>query len=220
MSTHQTHRQNVSRQRSRLLCGLIIAVGIALIGLLWWLVEPLANSPGQPRSGKSGETTATTIARASAQSATPAHIQASSLPGEPTLSASPLAEIEERFLASVDKQSQLDTLAEIAARNDASAVQSFARIFPRTPNPTVKEALIEKLGEIDADASPTLRISLLESALVGQPRNVRLVALDVLGNSDDPRAVNAIRRTAQSDADLMLRELATEMLKVIDPSAK
>jgi len=220
MSTHQTHRQNVSRQRSQPFCGLILAGGVALIGLLWWLVEPLASSPGQQRSEKSRETTANTIARESAQSAASARTQASSLPGEPPLAVNPLAETEERFLASANKQTQLDTLAEIAAHNDASAVQSFARIFPRTHNPTVKEALLEKLGEIDPEASPTLRLSLLESALVGQPRNVRLVALDVLGNSDDPRAVNAIRRTAQSDPDQMLRELATEMLKVIDPSAR
>ena len=191
----------------------MIAVGIALIGLLWWLVEPLANSPGQPRSRKSGETAAKMTAPEPGSNP-------SSLPGKPALAANSLADIEERFLASVDKQSQLDILAEIAARNDPGAVQSFARLFPRTPNPAVKEALIAKLGEMDPDASPTSRISLLESALVGQPRNVRLVALDVLGNSDDPRAVNAIRRTAQSDTDPMLRELATEMLKVLDPSAR
>ena len=127
-----------------------------------------------------------------------------------------LPELERQFLAEREKDAQVDIVTEIAGHNDAAAVLTLARLFPKGRNPEVKEAVLARLADINADAAPAARIALLESALAGQPRNVRLTAIDALADSDDPRALAALRRAAQSDPDRLLREAAAAYAEVVE----
>ena len=127
-----------------------------------------------------------------------------------------LAELERDFLTQRDKDAQMDIVAEIAGHNDTAAVQALARLFPQGRNPQVKESLLARLADINEDIAPAARIALLESALTGQPRNVRLTAIDALADSDDPRAIAALRRAAQSDPDRLLREAAAAYAETVE----
>ncbi len=145
------------------------------------------------------------------------------VPAPPTPAAKPslerersLPELERQFLVEREKDAQVDIVTEIAGHNDAAAVVTLARLFPKGRNPEVKEAVLARLADINAAAAPAARIALLESALSGQSRNVRLTAIDALADSDDPRALAALRRAALSDPDRLLREAAAAYAEVVE----
>jgi hypothetical protein len=126
-------------------------------------------------------------------------------------------ELEQRFRATQRKDGQLELVAEIAGHNNADAVQTLGRIFREARDPAVKEAILSGLADIDPQVAPSDRIALLQGALFGQPRNVRLTALDVLGQCDDPRALFAVRRAAREDPDQLIREAAAAIAEALDP---
>jgi len=128
-------------------------------------------------------------------------------------------ELEQQFLATREKDAQIDLAAEIAAHNNADAVQTLGRVFRQARDSSVKESILAHLADIDPQAAPIDRIELLQGALFGQPRNVRLAALDVLGQCEDPRALLALRRAAREDPDKLIREAATAIADALD-SAK
>jgi hypothetical protein len=101
--------------------------------------------------------------------------------------------------------------AEIAGWNDTSAVLAIQRLFRTERHPKVKVALLANLADINADASLDARLSLLTAALHGQPREVRMAALDSLAQLDDPRVPLALKQTITADPDHEVRELATAL---------
>jgi hypothetical protein len=126
-----------------------------------------------------------------------------------------LAELEREFLEGGQKEAQLEAVVEIAGHNSEAAVESLARIFSRGRDSEVKESILARLADIDPEAAPVARIGLLERALFGQPRNVRLTAVDLLGQSEDPRALIALRRAAREDSDKLIREAAAAIADAV-----
>jgi hypothetical protein len=126
-----------------------------------------------------------------------------------------LAELEREFLSNGEKDTQLEAVAQIAGHNTEAAVESLARIFSRVRDSEVKESILARLADIDPEAAPVARITLLERALFGQPRSVRLTAVDLLGQSEDPRALLALRRAAREDSDKLIREAAAAIAEAV-----
>ena len=210
--------------------GICLALAVAAIGVMAWfwnrydiqdsglynriaLAGEVEGSSSAPMLGEANEerrkpTGSNAGVRRAFEDAAPTPVPPSPAKEAPAERPRSLAELERDFLALRDKDAQMDILAEIAGHNDTAAVQTLARLFPQGRNPEVKESLLARLADINADVAPAARIALLESALTGQPRNVRLTAIDALADSDDPRALAALRRAAQGDPDRLLREAA------------
>jgi hypothetical protein len=205
----------------------VLAAGIALLGAMWWILK------GEPPKASDRETPSQPTASASApvaETARPAGrrpiVEKTTISREPPgpfrgirSAERSLAELERALLLETNSDTQLDLIKEIAGRNDTEAVQSLARIFPQMRKAELKEAVLACLADIDPEAAPEVRLTLLEGALHGQARNVRFTAVDVLGHSDDPRARAALRRVAREDPDALIREAATAIMHAVEADA-
>jgi HEAT repeats len=123
-----------------------------------------------------------------------------------------VAELESRFRAEREPGARVEIITEIVGHNDASAVGAIARLFKSERTPSVKEALIAGLADIDPEAAPAERFTILAGAIRGQPRNVRTTAIDLLSQSDEPRDIALLAKAAVEDPDGEVRELAREIL--------
>jgi hypothetical protein len=124
----------------------------------------------------------------------------------------PIRALELRFRGVRNAEERAGLAGEIALRNSAEAVHTIARLFQTERHPSVKVALLAGLSDIDEDEAPEARFTLVTSALKGQARDVRTTALDILERLEEPRATELIRRTATSDPDQEVRDLAAALL--------
>jgi hypothetical protein len=122
-------------------------------------------------------------------------------------------DLEARFRATKVLQEQTDILKQIAGFSDAAAVECLARLFHQQSHPAVKEALLAALGDIDPREAPDARLQLLATALHGEARNVRLAALDLLDELDDPRGAELIADAMEKDPDRQVRDVAAAMIR-------
>lgn len=137
-------------------------------------------------------------------------------PAEPSPVANPhppVAELERRFRGADASGERSDLAHAIAGRNDAAAVLALGRIFRTERNPVVKAAILSALGDVDASVAPGERLATLDSALRGQPRDVRIAALGSLTQLKDPRSLALLLHASQEDADVFVRETAAALYK-------
>jgi hypothetical protein len=124
-----------------------------------------------------------------------------------------LRDLEARFRATKVPQEQTAILNQITGFNDAAAVECLARLFHQQSHPAIKEALLAVLGDIDPREAPETRLQLLAQALHGEARNVRLTALDLLDELDDPRGAELIADAMKKDPDRQVRDVAAAMIR-------
>lgn len=136
-------------------------------------------------------------------------------PSEPSASEALLsvADLERQFHATSDTEARVAVAAEIAGHNDAVAVGAIGRLFSMERHPTVKMELLSSLADIDASEAPELRFQTLAAALHRQPRDIRITALDLLNELDDPRAAALLKKATTDDPDKEVRETASELFR-------
>ncbi len=140
-----------------------------------------------------------------------------SLPSPPP-AATPEAtvgQLELRYRGERETAARGEIVREIAGVNNADAVLALGRLFQNERNSVTRLAIITALGDVDTDAAPQARMATLTSALHGQPRDVRIAALDGLAQLDDPRALALLRRTGAEDADKQVRETAVALYRAL-----
>jgi hypothetical protein len=121
--------------------------------------------------------------------------------------------LEQQFRAARTAEERVEIAREIASANDALAVAAIARLFPSERHPAVKIALLANLSDIEHETAIEARLSLLGSAVRGQPRNVRTAALDSLAQLDDSRIFPLLDRVATTDPDKEVREVAAALAR-------
>jgi hypothetical protein len=218
----ESNRQSDSPRTSWAGKTLAFAAILALSAAAWWAWPGTGDDhdfPAQPSNASSTPKPAETSS-AVRENGSPANFP-NDVPGaKPArITATPPEasprELEQRFLGTQEKDAQIDVVAEIAGHNNADAVQTLARVFRQARDPVVKETILSRLADIDPEVAPFERIDLLQGALFAQPRNVRLTALDVLAQSEDPRALLAVRRAAREDPDKLIREAAAAIAEAV-----
>ena len=132
---------------------------------------------------------------------------------EPPKPVQTMAELERAYLGHTDAREREQVVALIAGENDAAAVITLERLFSRETRPRLKEALVNSLADLDPALAPEVRHRLLSTALVKHPRNVRLAALSVLDNSEEPGVDAMIRAVKANDPDQEVRDFAQSLLK-------
>ena len=137
-------------------------------------------------------------------------------PAEPPPVANPrpaVAELERRFRGADASGERSDLAHAIAGVNDAAAVLALGRIFRTERNPVVKAEILSALGDVDASVAPEERLATLDSALRGQPRDVRIAALGSLLQLKDPQSLALLLHAGQEDPDAFVRETAAALYK-------
>jgi hypothetical protein len=218
MNMFMTNRQSDSPQRSSApnhLIFLVSILGIFAVAVGVWLVWDQQDPTPLPSASGANTPSSTESVPQLTPAIGPIAGESSLRAVDTALPERSLADAEREFLASREKETQLEAVSEIAGHNDAAAVETLARIFPRSQDPEVKESVLARLADIDPAVAPETRIALLQGALFGQPRNVRLTALDVLGQSEDPRALIALQRAAREDPDKSIREAAAAIAEAV-----
>jgi hypothetical protein len=198
----------------------VAAAALAVLAAGWFLV--MDEEPDRAR-----------------QDSPPVRVPASPLPVEPTFSTSitpipskhktsrsistpagrpaaaatshSVGQLEQQFRATNSTKEQLEIVREIAGLNNPEAVMAIARLFAIARHPEVKTGLLSGLGDIDTEAAPAVRLSVLTQALQGEARNVRSAALDLLDDLQDAGALPLMRRVMMTDPDEEIREAAAAM---------
>ena len=124
-------------------------------------------------------------------------------------------QLELRYRGERETAVRGEIVREIAGANNTDAVLALGRLFQSERNSVTRLAIITALGDVDTDAAPQARMATLTSALHGQPRDVRIAALDSLAQLDDPRALALLRRTGAEDADKQVRETAVALYRAL-----
>jgi hypothetical protein len=141
------------------------------------------------------------------------HSEETSAPSVAITAPATIQQLEQRFLTSRKIVERIELAEEIAGFDNAQSVNSMARLFHSETHPQVKVAMIAKLADIDSEAAPDVRLSMLAAALDRQPRDVRTTALEVLEALDDGRAEALLQKSSRTDPDREVRDLAKTFLK-------
>ena len=125
-----------------------------------------------------------------------------------------VAELERRFFASAEPEARGAVADQLWELNTPQAVATLQRLFNTDPSVDVKTDIVS--GLIDSEPTPAtrdMRWALLLTALsANQPAIVREIAVQILADSEDPRALSALQSFSH-DANKELREAVVEAIE-------
>ena len=132
---------------------------------------------------------------------------------EPAASEPTIAFLEGRFRAALASTKRVELSREIAAGNDAEAVQAIGRLFRTERHPAVKLALLTNLADIDETEAPAARFQIAADALRGESREVRMTALGLLNRFEDRSATALLHEAMLRDPDHEVRMRASALYR-------
>lgn len=116
-------------------------------------------------------------------------------------------DLERRYYASgTTPDERLEIIADLGA---LEAGEALGRVYQKEKRWETRMKVLEVAGDLDSDRQHEPKLALLQTAVApAQNRLLRLVALDLLGGFEDPRAVKLVESIARSDADREVRAAA------------
>jgi hypothetical protein len=122
--------------------------------------------------------------------------------------------LEQRYaLLSSGPETRQEIIKELGEISSSEAVDVLSRLFQREKREELKLEILGAIGGLDDDKFLEPKLSFFARAISPPyPRLVRQVAINTLGEIDDPR-VMVLLRTLRSDGDPQIRTFAAEVLR-------
>ncbi len=125
--------------------------------------------------------------------------------------------LEQRYaLASSTPELRQEIIQQLGEIGSAQAVIVLSRLFQREKREELQMAILGTIGGMENDNVLEDKLAFLARAVTPvHSRLLREVAINTLGDIDDPRVI-ALLRSLRSDDDAQIRTFATELLRDLE----
>jgi type IV secretory pathway VirB10-like protein len=136
--------------------------------------------------------------------------------GGPAQLAAQLKQLESDYQNAPDFHKRVMTIYEISAVDLPDAIDTIARLFLKEKDKELKTEMINSMTDIDGQNDKKLAIF---SSAIGadQPKDVRLEAIDGMGNLDDKRGIQVLQGFA-NDSDEEIRDSIHDTIEQLQAS--